>query len=133
MKLSKKSEYACLALIDLSEHFQKGPLKAKEISGRKKIPYKYLEQILMLLKQTGYIRSQRGYNGGYILAHKPSEISIAEIIRLIDGAIAPVLSVSRHFYSESPVERSKKLISVLREVRDMVSKKLEQTYFSDLI
>ena len=87
----------------------------------------------MLLKQTGYIQSQRGSEGGHALVKHPNKISIAEIVRLIDGAVAPVLSVSKHFYNHSPAEKNKKLTGVLREIRDIIAKKLEETKFSDLI
>ena len=65
MKLSTRSEYACLALIDLSENHSKGLVKIQDISKRKKIPKKYLEQILLFLKRRGYLRSKRGVKGGY--------------------------------------------------------------------
>ncbi|MBN2111742.1 Rrf2 family transcriptional regulator [Candidatus Woesearchaeota archaeon] len=133
MKLSRKSEYACLALIDLSEHYNQGLAKIEEISKRKGIPKKYLEQILLILKDAGYLKSRRGSEGGYMLAKSPNKICIAEIIRLIDGALAPVGSVSRYFYEKTPIEKSKKLISVFRGIRDYIAKKMETTTFQDLI
>ncbi|MFH1625834.1 MAG: Rrf2 family transcriptional regulator, partial [Pseudomonadota bacterium] len=83
MKLSTKSEYACLALVDLSENYNKGLIKTDDIAKRKDIPRKYLEQILLILKRSGYLRSKRGSEGGYKLSKPPAEISIAEIIRLM--------------------------------------------------
>jgi len=133
MKLSVKSEYACLALIDLSEHYQKGLCKIAEIAERKKIPKKYLEQILLTLNRSGYVSSRKGAEGGYRLAKAPQKIALAEIIRLMDGAIAPVYSVSEYFYEHTPVERSEKLLGVFREIRDFVSQRLENTSFGDLL
>ena len=133
MKLSSKSEYACLALLDLSENYKKGLIKIEDISTRKKIPKKFLEQILLTLKRSGYLKSKRGAEGGYALSKKPSEISLAEIIRLMDGALAPVESVSRYFYNKTPIEQSEALLKVFRDIRDHISDKLESTMFSDLL
>ncbi len=133
MKLSKKSEYACLALIDLSENIDKDLVKSGDIAVRKKIPKKYLEQILLLLKRLGYIRSKRGAEGGYKLARDPAEISVAEIIRLMDGALAPVESVSEYFYEHTPIEQNRQLISLLKDIRDYAAHKLETTTFADLL
>ncbi|MFA6923012.1 MAG: Rrf2 family transcriptional regulator [Bacteroidales bacterium] len=133
MKLSKKSEYACLSLIDLSENYDKECVKIAEIVKRKEIPKKFLEQILLSLKNAGYVRSKKGSSGGYKLSKKPNEITLAEIIRLMDGPIAPVKSVSKHFYENTPIEKSKKLIKILIEIRDFMLLKLEHTTFADLI
>ncbi|NTW31969.1 MAG: Rrf2 family transcriptional regulator [Bacteroidetes bacterium] len=133
MKLSKKCEYACLALIDLSENFDKDYIKIVDISQRWSIPKKFLEQILITLKNSGYLKSKKGSVGGYKLNKMPEQISLAEIIRLIDGALAPVESVSKYFYENSPVEQHKNLMSVFIDIRDYVSDKLESTSFADLI
>ena len=133
MKLSTKSEYACLALIDLSEHHGKGLVKIEEIAERKKIPKKYLEQILLALKRAGYLRSRRGAEGGYKLAKAPDKISVAEIVRLMDGALAPVESVSKYFYEHTPIEQNKKLIALFKEIRDYIANKMEKTTFKDII
>ena len=133
MKLSKKSEYACLALIDLCENEEIEWVKIIDISNRKSIPKKFLEQILVSLKNSGYIKSKKGADGGYRLNKKPNEISLAEIFRLMDGALAPVESVSKYFYENTPIEQSPKIISVFTDIRDYVSDKLEKTMFSDLI
>lgn len=133
MKLSTKSEYACLALIDLAENSSASLIRTEDISLRKKIPQKFLEQILLALKRSGYLKSKRGSNGGYCLAKKPSEISLAEIIRLMDGALAPVESVSEYFYESTPIEQSRSLLAVFKEVRDYIAQKMEKTTFADLI
>jgi len=133
MRLSRKSEYACLAMIDLAEHRRDKPVNMTDLAKRKAIPKKYLEQILLLLKRGGYVRSTRGPGGGYRLAKPPGRISLAEIIRLLDGPLAPVESVSKHFYEHTPVEANKKLTRVFRDIRDYAAKKLEHTYLSDFI
>ena len=133
MKLSKKSEYACLALIDLSDNYDKGFVKIEAVSKRQKIPKKYLEQILLLLKRAGYLRSRKGAEGGYKLSKHPKQISVAEIVRVMDGALAPVESVSKYFYEHTPIERNKNLIYLFKDIRDYVSNKMEKTTFADLI
>jgi Rrf2 family cysteine metabolism transcriptional repressor len=79
------------------------------------------------------VHSRRGAQGGFRLAKEPSEISMAEIIRLLDGALAPVESVSKYFYEPTPISRSKALLNVFGAIRDFVADKLEQTTFADLI
>ena len=86
-----------------------------------------------VLKRAGYLKSARGAEGGYRLARPPGQISLAEIIRTMDGALAPVDSASKHFYDRTPVEQHRKLLGVFREIRDYVSRKLEKTTLADLI
>lgn len=133
MRLSRKSEYACLALLDLAERYAEGLTKIDQIAERKKIPKKYLEQILLLLKSTGHVRSVRGAEGGYRLARPPREITLAEIIRVIEGPLAPVESVSKYFYEHTPIEASPKLVGLLQEIRDYIAERMENTTFADLV
>ena len=132
VKLSTKSEYACLALIALTEHYRSGYMRIIDISKQQHIPKKYLEQILLSLKGARYVKSKLGPEGGYALARPPETISLAEIIRLMDGALAPSLSVSEYFYKSTPIERHTKLHSLLSEIRNYISEKLENTNFTDL-
>jgi Rrf2 family cysteine metabolism transcriptional repressor len=133
MKLSRKSEYALLALLDLAEYYKGGVRKIEVIAQNKNIPKKYLEQILLLLKGTGYVKSRRGYAGGYLLGKPPIEINMADIIRLIDGHLAPVESASKLFYGESPIEQSPELLEVFKDIRNYIADKLENTSFDDLV
>ena len=133
MKLSRKGEYACLAMLDLAEHYGEGFIKTAEIAQRKDIPKSYLEQILLILSRSRYIRSARGNEGGHQLTKAPSDISVAEIVRLIDGALAPVESVSEFFYASTPIEKSAGFITLFRDIRNYISNKLEQTSFADLV
>jgi Rrf2 family cysteine metabolism transcriptional repressor len=133
VKLSSKCEYACLALIYLAEHCGEGLVKIQAIAVTKKIPKKFLEQILIVLKQRGYVKSKQGASGGYRLAVPPAKITLAEIIRLMDGALAPVESVSKYFYEPTPIEQEKRLLKVFKEIRDYIAGKLERITFQDLI
>jgi Rrf2 family transcriptional regulator, cysteine metabolism repressor len=132
MKLSKKSEYACLALIEIAGNSSLF-IKNNAISMKWDIPGKFLEQILFKLKQNGYLKSKKGKTGGYQLTKSPSEISIADIIRLFDGPLAPVDSVSKYFYENSPVEKCKSLHSFFREIRDVIAEMAENKKLSDFI
>jgi len=120
-------------MIDLSMNTDKDYVKINDIAQRWSIPKKFLEQILITLKTSGYVRSKKGSEGGYTLTKTPEQISLAEIIRLMDGALAPVESVSKYFYKNTPVEQHKKLMDVFIDIRDYVSDKLEQTTFADLV
>jgi Rrf2 family transcriptional regulator, cysteine metabolism repressor len=132
MKLSARGEYACLAMIELAKHHGRGLLKIEQIAERERIPKKYLEQILLALKHAGYLRSLRGASGGYELSRKPASISVAEIVIITDGPLAPVNSASKYFYSHTPSENNRPLSRLFREIRDMVAKKMEETSFADL-
>lgn len=133
MKLTVKTEYACLAMIDLAENYSPEYIKINDICKRKNIPRKFLENILLSLKTAGYCHSRRGGLGGYRLSRDPAKITIAEIIRLMDGALAPVESVSIFFYRQTPIESSHKMKNILRDIRDYIAHKLENTTFADLI
>ena len=133
MKLSLKSEYACLALIDLAKHHEKGLRTTAKIAEVQGIPKKFLEQILLALKYGGYLQSRKGAGGGYRLAKAPHSITLAEIIRLMDGSLAPVASVSKYFYQPTPVMKHKKLLGVFKDIRDYTASTLEKTTFGDIV
>lgn len=86
MELSLKSEYAVLALLELTNHYgQEQPLQIKHIAQSQNIPDRYLEQLLIALKKYGLVKSQRGAKGGYILAKEPWQINMLEIMRAVEG------------------------------------------------
>ena len=133
MKLTTKSEYSILALIYIARHEKGGFVRVEEICAEYDIPKKYLEQLFLLLKQNRYLKAKRGVGGGYRLVKPVSKISIAEIIRLMDGALAPTESVSMYFFSHTPLMKEKKVMKVLKEIRDFISTRLEKLMLSDLI
>lgn len=71
--------------------------------------------------------------GGYLLGKPPEKITLAEILRLIDGALAPVESASKMFYDHSPIEQSDSLVNIFKDIRNFISDKLEKTTFADLV
>ena len=90
MKISKKGDYALRALIHLALRHGEGITQMQDIARKEGIPGKFLEQILLLLKGAGYLQSRSGVGGGYIMAKAPKAITLGEIVRLIDGPLAPV-------------------------------------------
>ena len=133
MKLTTKSEYSILALIYLARNENQGFVKIEVICSKYDISKKYLELLFTILKQNRYIKTKRGANGGYKLAKPASQISIAEIIRLMDGALASTESVSKYFYSDTPLTKEKKIMPVFKEIRDYISKRLEALKLADLV
>ncbi len=132
MKLTTRSEYALLALLYLARHYSEEYNTVETIASARYIPHKYLEQIMLALKRARFVRSSKGQHGGYKLAKPPEAITLAEIVRLFDGALAPTDSVSEHFYESTPVEKEKKLVALFKDVRDYVAKKLETTTLADV-
>ncbi len=133
MKLSVKSEYACLALLDMADNYENGLRTTAQIAEKQEIPKKFLEQILVTLKYGGYLQSRKGKGGGYWLVKDPGSISLAEIIRLMDGSLAPIASVSKYFYKPTPILKHKPLLRVFQDIRDYTANKLEKTTFNDVI
>lgn len=132
MRLSNRTEYALLALVFLSRMKGEQFAHGEDIADTQGIPIKFLQQILFSLKRARIIKSVKGPSGGYALARKPSEISIAEILRLFDGPLAASYSASEHFYEETPIAKERKVVGLFKELRDVVSDKLENTFLSDL-
>jgi Rrf2 family protein len=133
MKLTSRCEYAMLALVHLGRQKTKGLVSVDAIARTQNIPPKFLEQIMLALKRARYVRSSKGRRGGYQLAKSPDKITLAEIVRSFDGAIASTESVSEHFYEPTPIEKEDKLVHVFREIRDHVAEKLETTTIGDML
>ena len=91
MKITYKGDYALKAILDLSYNFREGnAVPLADISKRQNIPEKYLEQIMLVLKRAGYVSSKRGIGGGFYLQKSPKELTLGEIIRVIEGSIEPI-------------------------------------------
>lgn len=133
MKLTSRSEYALLALIHLARNETDNYQSVDSIAQAQGIPPKFLEQILLALKRAHFLRSSKGQHGGYQMAKSPKQISLAEVIRLFDGALAPTESVSENFYESTPIEKEKNVVAVFKDIRDYVSQKLETTMLSDVL
>ncbi len=133
MKLTARSEYALLALVYLARNETEGYISVDTIATAQKIPPKFLEQLMLALKRSHLVHSAKGQHGGYALAKSPKQITLAEVVRLFDGALAPTESVSENFYESTPIEKEKKLTRVFKDIRDYVSQKLETTTIADVM
>jgi len=134
MKLSLRGEYALRALVVLGLQYQQPVVRIQTISEQQKIPKRFLEQILNDLKSAGVVESKRGIAGGYRLARPPEKVTLAQVIRHIEGALAPVPCVSEQFYSKCscPDEARCGIRSVMKEVRDAIARILENFTVADL-
>lgn len=90
MKISTRGDYGVRALIELSHHFGEGPIQSGEIAARQGIPESYLEQLLIVLRKAGMIRSVRGPQGGHALVREPNEIKLSEAILALEGDLSPI-------------------------------------------
>ncbi len=132
--LSKKTQYAFKALIYLSEHVDEGPVLISEISEKKNIPLKFLENILLELRKAGILESKKGKGGGYYFAVDPRKVTLATIMRLLDGPIALLPCVSLNFY-EKCKDCDEKICGLNRmmiQVRDATLTLLESKTLADL-
>ena len=96
MKISTKGRYALRLMLDLAEHNTGEYISLKDISERQNVTVKYLEQIVTSLTRAGFLRSQRGNNGGYRLARHPSEYTIGEILRVMEGNLEPIACLENY-------------------------------------
>ena len=136
MKLSVRGEYALRALLVLAREFEENEsvVRIQEISKRQNIPKRFLEQILNDLKTTRLVESKRGVMGGYRLRCRPERIDLAEIVRHVEGALAPVSCVSEKYYEKCscPDESRCAIRSVMKETRDAIVTILESVTLADL-
>jgi len=133
--LSKKTQYAFKALEYLAIQYGKGPVKIAEISETQKIPLKFLENILVELKNAGMLESKKGKGGGYILGIAPKNINLAHVIRVINGPIALLPCVSLNFYEKciDCDEATCGMRKMMIIARDATLRVLEKKTMADMI
>lgn len=90
MKLSTKGRYGLRAIIDLARYSETEPVSINSIAARQEISERYLEQLVALMKKAGLVKSIRGASGGYVLAKKPEEVSVGDVLRALEGSLEPV-------------------------------------------
>lgn len=141
MRLSKRGEYGLRAMIDLATTLYEqdgkpngGVVQIREIAERQHIPAKFLEQILLTMKNAGLLHSRMGVGGGYYLAKPASEISLGQIVRILDGPLAPIGCVSQMAYEPCgcPDERTCGLRLVMLDVRNAIAEILDGTSLADV-
>jgi Rrf2 family protein len=137
MNLSKRSEYALRALIDLGIARELGRpiLQVSELAAKEKLPVKFLEQILTQLRSAGFVETRRGKHGGYALAKPNSRIKIGAVIRLLDGPLAPIPCVSRSAYDRCtcPDEAHCGLRMLMLDVRNAIARILDRTTLEHVV
>jgi Rrf2 family protein len=133
MKISQKGLYALQAMMMLARHHNQGAIRIRDIAYEEVLPEKFLELILLELKNARMVDSVRGAKGGYQLRRPPSEIRLSEIIRLVDGPLAPFGDAEqlRSLIDRDASHRS--LYKVFLQVRDAAAKILESTTLADII
>ncbi|SLM50036.1 putative HTH-type transcriptional regulator, rrf2 family [Nitrospira japonica] len=136
MKLSKKSEYGLRALLELTLANGSKTLQRHEIADRQGIPVEFLEQILLALKRAGLLSSRRGVRGGYVLIKPPSQITLGQVIRILDGPLAPIGCVSKTAYqkcSDCPYAEKPRcpVQHVMGTVRDAIADILDNYTLED--
>jgi Rrf2 family protein len=132
MRVSQKGLYALQALMMLARHYDQGAIKIRDIAYEENLPEKFLELILLELKNARLVESVRGAKGGYRLRRRPNEIHLSEIIRLIDGPLAPFGDAEslRNLIDRDLPHRA--LYQVFLQVRDAAAKILESTTLADI-
>ncbi|MGA9306053.1 MAG: Rrf2 family transcriptional regulator [Candidatus Sulfotelmatobacter sp.] len=133
MKISQKGLYALQAMMMLARHHHQGAIKIREIAYEEDLPEKFLELILLELKNARMVESVRGAKGGYQLRRDPAEIRLSEIMRLIDGPLAPFADAEQLRVLIDRDLPHRALYQVFLDVRDAAAKILENTSLADLI
>jgi len=137
MRISAKSEYAILAILDLAKDYDNDNVRTiDEIANGESVPQKFLVQILLELKRAGIVESKRGVGGGYRLARNPRDITLGEIIRLIDGPILPFKcdSPTNEYYDNTCVHNNNCIMKpIWVDVRKAIETILDDVSFEELL
>jgi Rrf2 family protein len=134
--LSQKAKYGLKALLALAREHGRGPVQTSAIATREVIPHKFLEFILLQLRNRGIVRSKKGKGGGYTLLRAPEEITYGEVIRILDGPLAPVPCASVTAYvkcTDCPDENACGVRLVMKSVRDATAGILDHTTLADVL
>jgi len=134
--ISKKTKYGLKSLLYLARKYDQGPILISDLAREERIPKKFLELILLALKNNGILQSRKGKGGGYYLGRPPREISVGNVVRVLEGPLAPVPCVSETAYArcqECLDERTCGIRLVMKDVRDAISSILDKTSLADML
>jgi Rrf2 family transcriptional regulator, cysteine metabolism repressor len=132
--LSQKCQYALRAVFEVAKRSGEGPIKIEAIAGAQAIPPRFLAAILHQLKQGGFVRSKRGSDGGYILTRSVKHLSVGEIIRFVEGPLAPIACVTMEKEAATcPLRGACVFMSMWKEAQQAMSNVYDRTTFQDLI
>jgi Rrf2 family protein len=126
MKLSRKSDYALRALFSLVGNYGRGPTSVRVLSERNDIPRRFLEQIMLDLKAQGWVESIAGRDGGFVLAKRPNEITMGEVVRHFDGILAPIACVSTSHYETCSQEGVCRFRRVMLDIRNYIARAMDR-------
>ncbi|HUT34741.1 MAG TPA: Rrf2 family transcriptional regulator [Planctomycetota bacterium] len=133
MFISQKCQYAIRAIFELSRRYGNGPVRIADIAEAQAIPVRFLEVILNQLKQAGFVFSQRGSRGGYLLSRPPVELTVGDIIRFIEGPLGPVICAMGSSKSDCRLYGDCVFLPMWERVRSAVSGVYDQTTFQSLV
>ena len=131
MKISTKGRYALCVMVDLAEHRQEGCIALKDIAVRQNISKKYLEQIVALLNKPDILRTVRGAQGGYVLARSPENYTVAEILKIAEGSLAPIPNLDDP--SEAAAAVDAQLLPIWQGLYNVVNDYLEGITLQDIL
>ena len=131
MKISTKGRYALCVMLDLAEHRQDGYVALKDIASRQNISKKYLEQIVALLNRPDILRTVRGAQGGYMLAKTPANYTVAEILKIAEGSLAPIPNLEDP--SEAAAAADAQLLPIWQGLYNVVNDYLEGITLQDIL
>ena len=134
--LAQKSKYALRALLVLAKEYGQGPVLIADIAHREGLPHKFLELILLELRNHGILGSKKGKGGGYFLTRRPELVHLGEVLRVLEGPLAPIPCVSKSAYircAECRDERTCGIRMVMKDVRDATARILDQTSLADML
>ena len=131
MKLSTRTRYGIRAIIELAQHEGKRPLQLKLIAERQGISVKYLEQLMSLLRASGFVRSIRGSKGGYILARAPEQVNLSEVFRCLEGPVTTAECTENEDYCERAADCAAR--EVWMQVEEAIQRVLKSISLADLV
>lgn len=132
MRVSKKTDYALRALFTLAELQAPGPIPIRELARKNDVPKKFLEQIMLEMKERGWVQSLPGVRGGYSLAKAPDKITLGEVIRHFDGILAPISCVSSTGYVHCTQEAACRFRRVFLDARNYVANLMDRATLAEV-
>jgi len=132
MRITYKGDYALKAVLDLALHYDKELVITHDMAKRIDAPIKFLEQVLLDLKKGGFVESRRGKVGGYLLARKPPEIKLGEVIRFIDGPIEPIACIEKKYSGCKDIYKCV-FRKIWQEINKTASNIVDNITFEDLV
>lgn len=133
MQISQKCQYAVRAVFELAKHYGKGPVRIADVAKAQAIPARFLEVILGELRQGRFVESRRGRDGGYLLARAPRSISVGQVLRFVEGPIAPVGCLAEGGGQDCALHGRCVFDGLWRKAQEAVADVYDSTSFQDLL